>query len=340
MIVCLRMLLLLSGDVELNPGPMIDDQPDISLLTQWLEPLVDWQSFGYCLPGITQHDVSIIEAENSRINDRKRNLYSKWLSVSPEATWNDVITALIIRRENTLAQNIKKMIEGHPSAPNASNGAAVGTTQREEIMFNTKEDEEEVSHSLTELNKSFTSLMTKVRIAFDEKVASDPKLLINLTRWIETYMNWSDKLKNASLDETFKIIHPFYDFIECHLIVDMSETFLRDFKFDENELSIVSELKNYQKKANELRFSAQVKYLDKALKKIYKEHIPDTSNMPMILMKLHNQWHSSNINGLSLLIHNLLPVGHQQSIMKYITIFAYGIIMYLLMITLNYNRYY
>ena len=40
----------------------------------------------------------------------------------------------------------------------------------------------------------------------------------------------------------------------------------------------------------------------------------------MISMKLHNPWHGSNINGLSLLIHNLLPVGHQQSIMKYITI--------------------
>uniref|UniRef100_A0A1X7TYX9 Death domain-containing protein n=1 Tax=Amphimedon queenslandica TaxID=400682 RepID=A0A1X7TYX9_AMPQE len=109
LIVCLHMLLLLSGDVELNPGPKIDDRPDISLLTQWLEPLVDWQLFGYCLPGITQHDVSIIETENFSVNDQKRKLYSKWLSVSPEATWNDVITALTIRRENTLAQNIKKI---------------------------------------------------------------------------------------------------------------------------------------------------------------------------------------------------------------------------------------
>uniref|UniRef100_A0A1X7T5C8 Death domain-containing protein n=1 Tax=Amphimedon queenslandica TaxID=400682 RepID=A0A1X7T5C8_AMPQE len=85
----LQSVVLPGGDVELNPGPMIDDRPEISLLTQWLEPLVDWQSFGYCLPGITQHDVSIIEAESSSVNDRKRKLYSKWLSVSPEATWND-----------------------------------------------------------------------------------------------------------------------------------------------------------------------------------------------------------------------------------------------------------
>ncbi|XP_019859535.1 PREDICTED: uncharacterized protein LOC109587752 [Amphimedon queenslandica] len=300
---------------------MIDDRPDISLLIQWLEPLVDWQSFGYCLPGITQHDVLIIEAESSSVNDQKRKLYSKWLSVSPEATWNDVITALTIRRENTLAQNIKEMIEGHPSVPNISNGAAVGTTRQQEIKFSTKEDEEEVSCSLTELNKSFTSLMTKVRTAFDKKVASDSKLLTDITRWIETYMNWNDKLTNASLNETFKIIYPYYDFIECSLIVDMTEVFLKNFEFDDNNMmNIASELKDYKEKADKLRFSAQVKHLNDSLKTIYEEHIPDTSNMPMILMKLYNPWRSSNIHGLSLLIHSLLPVGYQQSIMKYITI--------------------
>ena len=325
LIVC--MLLLLSGDVELNPGPMIDDRPTISLLIQWLEPLVDWQSFACCLPGITQHDTLKIEADYAKVNDRKRELYSKWLSVSPEATWNDVITALTIRRENTLAQNIREMIQGHPSVPNASNGTAVGTTQREEIMFDTKEDEEQVLHPLIELNKSFASLMMKVRTAFDDKKSSEPKLLIDLTRWIETYMHWSDKLTNASLDETFNNIYPYYDFIDCSLIVDMSEVFLRDFKFiDDGKLSIVSELKNYKDKADKLRSSVQVKYLNDALKKIYEGHIPDTSNMPVILIKLHNPWHGSNINGLSLLIHNLLPVGHQESIMKYITISSGSVI--------------
>uniref|UniRef100_A0A1X7UZH5 Uncharacterized protein n=1 Tax=Amphimedon queenslandica TaxID=400682 RepID=A0A1X7UZH5_AMPQE len=144
------------------------------------------------------------------------------------------------------------------------------------------------------------------------KIKNDPEQLANLIIWLEAYMHWNDKLTNASLDETFNIIHPFYDFIDCSLIVDMSEVFLQDFKFDDNQLSI--------EKADKLRFSAQVKHLDGALQAIYEEHIPNTSNMPIILMKLHNPWHGSNINGLIILIHNLLPVGHQQSIMKYITI--------------------
>uniref|UniRef100_A0A1X7V054 CARD domain-containing protein n=1 Tax=Amphimedon queenslandica TaxID=400682 RepID=A0A1X7V054_AMPQE len=482
------MLLLLSGDVELNPGPMIDDQPDIFLLLQWLEPLVDWQPFGILLPGITQWTIKAIEQLEAK--HQKLALFTKWLNTDPTATWRDVLNALTEREEinkyllqtindqlqvhqctggNTdaptstvpvvstvsssvsvinkpvtsttsgnpkdilrthsdtlvhaisvnlynvtdalyakelipqqtkeemhvlgvtnnekssklvnvieqqlesslnpkqylidichvlknqqhrtltdiatsilhqLGQSIPDNVSSHtvlpspvndisntpvtnirdPSVPNDSNGAAVSATQREEIMFNTQEDEEQVSHSLIELHKAFASLMMEVQTAFDERVASNPKVLINLTRWIEAYMNWSDKLTNASLNGTFEIIHPFYDFIDCSLIVDMSEVFLQDFK------NIVSELQNYKKKADKLRSSAQVKHLHDSLQTIFEGHIPDTSNMPVILVKLRNPWGGNNIKGLSLLIHNLLPVGHQQSIMKYITILSGSVI--------------
>uniref|UniRef100_A0A1X7TI84 Death domain-containing protein n=1 Tax=Amphimedon queenslandica TaxID=400682 RepID=A0A1X7TI84_AMPQE len=107
LIVCLRMLLLLSGDVELNPGPMIDDRPDISLLIQWLEPLVDWKPFGLCLVGMKEYDITKIEKENVTIEDKKLALYSKWLSVNSKATWRDVIDALTSRNQNKLAQDIK-----------------------------------------------------------------------------------------------------------------------------------------------------------------------------------------------------------------------------------------
>uniref|UniRef100_A0A1X7STK9 Uncharacterized protein n=1 Tax=Amphimedon queenslandica TaxID=400682 RepID=A0A1X7STK9_AMPQE len=194
------------------------------------------------------------------------------------------------------------------------------------VMFETAEGEKEILDTLIDLNKKFSSLMMHVRLGLDEKTEKDPKILWKLTIWLETYMHWNDKLTNASLDETFKMIHPFYDFIDCNLIVDMSEIFLRDLTFSDDGLSIVSELKNYKKKADNLRFSVQVKVLNDRLKTIYEEHIPDTSNMPMISIKLHNPWQGSNINGFSLLIHNLLPVGHQQSIMKYITISSGSVI--------------
>ena len=48
--------------------------------------------------------------------------------------------------------------------------------------------------------------------------------------------------------------------------------------------------------------------------------------MPTILIKLHNPWHTSSIDGLYLLIHNLLPVRWRQSLMKYITIISGSLI--------------
>ena len=327
LIVCLRMLLLLSGDVELNPGPMIDDRPDISLLTQWLEPLVHWKQFGHCLPGIKYSDILKIEAENVKVDERKLALYSKWLSIAPEATWADVINALSRRRENNLVQGIKRNLK--KSAPRSASSYLAITTRPSQkiVMFHTAEDEKNILDTLTDLKKEFPILIMHARSALQIKSENDSRLLANLIIWLETYMHWNDKLTNASLDETFKIIHPFYDFVNCNLIVDMSDVFLQDFKYsDDGKLNIVSELKNYKEKADKLRFLAQVKHLNESLQTIYEGHIPDTSNMPMISMKLHNPWHGSNINGLSLLIHNLLPVGHQQSIMKYITISSGSVI--------------
>ena len=316
------MLLLLSGDVEPNPGPMIDDRPDISLLIQWLQPLVDWKPFGLGLPEITFSDISKIEAENATIDGRKLALYSKWQYIAPKGTWADVINALNKTKENSIfALHIRENLQR--SAPlTASSYTAVITrpSSQAEVMFETAEAEKEILHTLIALNKEFSSLIMHVRLGLEEKTRNDPYILHSLIIWLETYMHWNDKLTNASLDETFKIIYPFYDFIDCSLIVDMSQIFLQDFKFGGDELSIVSELKHYKEKADKLRFSSEVRHLNEALTTIYEEHMPDASNMPMILMKLHNPWHGSNINGLSLLIHNLLPVGHQQSIMKYISI--------------------
>ncbi|XP_011406888.1 PREDICTED: uncharacterized protein LOC105314419 [Amphimedon queenslandica] len=306
---------------------MIDDRPDISLLTQWLEELIDWKPFGHFLPGITYSDILKIEADNTTIDGKKLALYAKWLHIASKATWADVINALSKTRENNFAQYIRNNLQ--KSAPrSASSYVAVTTRQssQAEVKFYTAEDEKEILLTLINLKKEFSSLIMHARLGLEKKIKNDSNILHALNIWLETYMHLNDKLTNASLDETFKIIHPFYDFIDCSLIVDMSEIFLRDFKFGDNDLSIVSELKNYMEKANKLRCSAQVKHLNESLKKLYEEHIPDLSNMPMILVKLHNPWHGSNINGLSLLIHNLLPVGYQQIIMKYITISSGSVI--------------
>ena len=102
------LLLLLSGDVELNPGPMIDDQPSCLLFAKYLKLLVNWKTFALYLPGITQFDVFIIDKT-------KRNAISAiheiWLQANPQASWSDVINALKQCKENELARTIEQKMK-------------------------------------------------------------------------------------------------------------------------------------------------------------------------------------------------------------------------------------
>ena len=119
LIVCLRMLLLLSGDVELNPGPMVDDRPTSDFFAKYLEPLVDWEPFAFSLDGITQLDVDIIKTNGSSYL-RMEALHKRWLQVNPQASWRDVISALKQCKENELARNIDDKVTD-PNAGRSTN---------------------------------------------------------------------------------------------------------------------------------------------------------------------------------------------------------------------------
>ena len=309
-----RLLLLLSGDVELNPGPTIYDKPDVSLLIQWLDALPDWIEFALILPEITRQDVFEILFDYRKVEDQKLALYSKWLNKCSYATWRDVyLTLKFLPREynNYFAGVLKRNLEESTtdSAPVALGQPVTIELPQKKVMFETAEDEKEILRKLIELNREFSRIVMHVRSGLKKKNKSDPELLVYLKSFIEEYMDWNDKLTNASLDEIFKIIHPFYDFINFSLIEVISEEFLEDNKFYW-----------YSREIDILRDSVKVKHLIKALEAIYAEHISDISNMPTISIKFYHQWDAHSIKGLSLLIQNLLPDQPQQSLMKYITI--------------------
>ena len=108
LIVCLRKLLLLSGDVELNPGPMIDDRPSRQLFAKCLKPLVDWKPFALCLPGIKQPQVNIIDKRKVNVIAA---IHQIWLKVNPQASWVDVINALKQCEETKLAKDIEHQMK-------------------------------------------------------------------------------------------------------------------------------------------------------------------------------------------------------------------------------------
>ena len=104
-------LYILFLKLELNPGPIIDDQPSCLLFAKCLKPLVDWKPFALCLPGITQSDVKIIDKKKRNAHLMKMALHKRWLQVNPTASWRDVINALKQCEENELAETIEHQMK-------------------------------------------------------------------------------------------------------------------------------------------------------------------------------------------------------------------------------------
>ena len=91
-------------------------RPGEALWAEYLESLVEWQKFAIFLPGIWQSDVDKIEASikaetTGKLDRQKMALWTKWTSVYPSGSWDDVVAALKKVEKITLAEEIEKKLK-------------------------------------------------------------------------------------------------------------------------------------------------------------------------------------------------------------------------------------
>ena len=90
---------------------MSDDaaiKPTVSELNHKLRNLVDWEEFGLNLPKVCPAFIQKIKYDKCGIDEQKPALYYEWLKLYPQATWNDVITALKEIEEHTIVETLTK----------------------------------------------------------------------------------------------------------------------------------------------------------------------------------------------------------------------------------------
>ena len=182
----------------------------------------------------------------------------------------------------------------------------------------------ELRTSLQNLHQNFRTLIVAVRSALNDKLQHQLLQLENVTIFIKYELDWVEELSDINkcndLDELFKKLHPYFDFLDCELIVNVSEEFLNDEYFGKDKKNLVTKLKEHTDRVETLRCSITVKQLKHQLKSIYTSHLGDLTSMPQIHIELHNPWNDANVRGLYLLIGHLLPYKSKHSILKYIEI--------------------
>ena len=90
----------------MSEDPAMSVRPKYDQLIELLDTLVNWQKFGTFLPGIKSEHIQVIERDIRGTDLQKAALFSKWLSVHPEASWQDVLLALEKSQEYSLASRV------------------------------------------------------------------------------------------------------------------------------------------------------------------------------------------------------------------------------------------
>ena len=181
------------------------------------------------------------------------------------------------------------------------------------MEFITLQREQLFQNSLEELNTEFSHIMKEVKAAFSKKVKENSELSTEISKWVESYLRLKHGTIDNDLDDIYRKIFDYYDFIDCSLIVAMCAEFL-------NDEELMDELKTYSEHAKVFRFSKPISELKQNLRQVYGPFRRNLKNMPYICIELHNPWNEINIDGLYLLIKKLLPKELRESLMKHISI--------------------
>ncbi|KAL5517308.1 hypothetical protein EMCRGX_G002839 [Ephydatia muelleri] len=106
-----QLLLLLSGDVETNPGPLGQHTEDPTFtfknIIRALRPVVQWKSLGIELE-ISAAKIKEIDHNNrGQVAECKHDMVQFWLESDSSSSWRKLIDALISNDQSVLAEEIK-----------------------------------------------------------------------------------------------------------------------------------------------------------------------------------------------------------------------------------------
>uniref|UniRef100_A0A1X7TMY2 NACHT domain-containing protein n=1 Tax=Amphimedon queenslandica TaxID=400682 RepID=A0A1X7TMY2_AMPQE len=216
-------------DVELNPGPMIDDQPSCLLFAKYLEPLVDWEPFALCLSGgITQLDVDIIKRKGSSYL-RMEALHKRWLQVDPTASWRDVINALKQCKENELARTIEDKVTDPTAGRSTNDDIQISTSNANPGPITGNPKDILRTHSV-KLTDAITTNLYRITDALyaEGLIPLDTKENIQTVTGISDYRKSSQLLSviQRQLESSLNPEHYLIDI--CHLLINQQHCTLTD----------------------------------------------------------------------------------------------------------------
>ena len=209
----------------------------VQSIDEALKRLVKWKRFALNLPEIDETTLSTIEKDHPlSLVGQKIDLYDKWLRACPSASWEHIIAALKKADENTIASELE-MNKQLPVESQAGEAVTVKMEKSEEIVA-----------ELTKLDSAFIRLAADIKHTVKTRVENGERCLDDLVSCSsECVINIPQLDSVQTVSEYLKVIKPYYNFLNCHLMVTFLVSYLSPSSVDQRALEYRTELDKFMR---------------------------------------------------------------------------------------------
>ena len=269
-------------------------KPTLAKLNGSLKKLVKWKQMAIHLPNIDASVIETIKIESQNdLAEEKLALCTKWLSVYPDASWEDVVHALREAEENVLANEVA---QAHVS--NKTNKKTAGNrTLTDTVMV-----EEEVVIEIESLYPDFLGLAMEVETEFKRlstlgKIKLDS--FLDRLKYGRNVHGIAEITNIETIDEFFDKVSRHSTFLDCDLLEDIANNL-------PGALDLRKRLRDHKRKVKTFCQTTSIEKLKNKLAPLVNQSRTDHTSL-LIVFKLQNAWGQKPIALFKVFLETLYP---------------------------------
>ena len=165
-----------------------------------------------------------------------------------------------------------------------------------------------LKYSALQLHKDYEQLPEKVKTSINDQIEEKKLTILQVAEKIETHFPVTSLTKAQNAHELFNRLQPYYSFLSCDILVDITREFIGG--------EIENELEGYLVMMRKFQKSVKIKQLKEVMSLVPIQN--DTSDTCDVNIKLNGEWEEGTLENLQQLLKHMFH--NKQHLLNHMTV--------------------
>ena len=165
-----------------------------------------------------------------------------------------------------------------------------------------------LKYSALQLHKDYEQLPEKVKNSINDEIEEKKLTILQVAEKIETHFPVTSLTKAQNAHELFNKLQPYYSFLSCDILVDITREFIGG--------EIENELEDYLIMMRKFQKSVKIKQLKEVMSLVPIQH--DTSDTCDVNIQLNGEWEEGTLENLQQLLKHMFH--NKQYLLNHMTV--------------------